>query len=108
MRSQRFEVTPCMAIGQVPMCKVGQMHAGYTYTMEDKRGLSAILIHAQKRKQNVEGDWWSGSIQIPRIAEVVDFVLSDPERNTWENNGNQDFHVRIKGSLSREQLIEVI
>lgn len=52
------------------------------------------------------GEWWRCDIDVPRIAEVVDFVLSDREQRAWDNNHKQDFHVTVQSNLSREELLQ--
>ena len=53
------------------------------------------------------GEWWSGSFETPRLAEVLDFVFSDSNRKVWDNNKNKDYHVQIQEALSKEKLIQV-
>ena len=61
-----------------------------------------------KLKVPDQGEWWSGKIDVPANAELLDFVFSDTEKRVWDNNRNRDYHVPILNSLPKEQLIQVI
>lgn len=52
-------------------------------------------------------DWWLGWVEVPLGARSVDWVISDRERNNWDNNSGRDFHCGVKGALSDEQLLQV-
>lgn len=52
------------------------------------------------------GDWWRGSVAVPKTAEVLDLVMSDAAKSAWENNRGQDFHTPVRGALSKEQLMQ--
>ena len=46
------------------------------------------------------GDWWSGVVEVPLTACVLNFVFSDKERKAWDNNKNTDFHSTVLGGSS--------
>jgi hypothetical protein len=41
--------------------------------------------------------WWSGLVDVPLSAAVLDFVFSNKERSAWDNNKNKDFHTTVLG-----------
>lgn len=45
------------------------------------------------------GDWWGARLEVPSTAAVLDFVLSDAEERSWDNNGRSDFHSAVGGAL---------
>jgi len=45
------------------------------------------------------GDWWGARLQVLSTAAVLDFVLSDSEERSWDNNGRLDFHSAVGGAL---------
>lgn len=65
-------------------------------------------MHVQRAALKVPdgGDWWQGSFDVPRHAEVLDFVFSDTDRQIWDNNRNRDYHVRVQNALTKEALIQ--
>ena len=50
------------------------------------------------------GDWWSGVVEVPLTACVLNFVFSDKERKAWDNNKNSDFHSTVLGGSSFSKL----
>ena len=38
------------------------------------------------------GDWYRARVDVPERAKMLNFVLSDAERELWDNNGSTDFH----------------
>lgn len=53
-----------------------------------------------------DGDWWQLSVEVPRTACQLDFVLSDSEERSWDNNGQKDFHSSVAGALHGTALEE--
>ena len=54
------------------------------------------------------GDWWSGVVEVPLTACVLNFVFSDKERKAWDNNKNTDFHSTVLGGSSFSKLPELL
>lgn len=46
-----------------------------------------------------KGEWWAVDVDLTSTTATVDFVLSDSDERTWDNNGRADFHSRVGGAL---------
>jgi Starch/carbohydrate-binding module (family 53) len=49
---------------------------------------------------------YSGKVAVPDRARVLDFVLSDANRQVWDNNRNQDFHTAVTVRKDRAAFAE--
>jgi hypothetical protein len=56
---------------------------------------------AELQKTNdLEGDWWSCKIDIPKEAYKVEFIFFDGQ-NTFENNSGNNFFIQIEGGMTK-------
>lgn len=46
-----------------------------------------VVIQVEEMALPGDGDWWGVKIEVPRTAAQLDFVLSDSEERSWDNNG---------------------
>jgi hypothetical protein len=44
--------------------------------------------------------WWSGSVDVPDSAWVLDFVVSNKSKSVWDNNNSKDYHTQVAGEES--------
>jgi len=52
--------------------------------------------------------WYGCLVDVPHSAAVLDFVFSDRDQRTWDNNNMKDFHTRIQGALTNEELTDIL
>lgn len=55
-----------------------------------------------------EEEWWGAWIDIPLSAYVLNFVLSNKERDAWDNHEGKDFHTLVVDGFDDEQLLEAL
>ncbi|XP_042388573.1 starch synthase 3, chloroplastic/amyloplastic-like isoform X1 [Zingiber officinale] len=59
------------------------------------------------KKTNLEGDWWSCELHVPKEAYRVDFVFFNGT-NIYENNDYKDFSVSVKGGMDETKFEEFL
>ncbi|KAG2438870.1 hypothetical protein HYH02_010668 [Chlamydomonas schloesseri] len=52
--------------------------------------------------------WWGCWVDVPYSAAVLNFVFSDREQRMWDNNGQRDFHTKVAGAHSGEELVDML
>lgn len=68
--------------------------------MSDAKVSQHNLVH--------HGDWYSCQFDILETAFVLDFVFSDTAKRSWDNNAQQDFHSRVEGAVSGDDLARLL
>ena len=69
------------------------------------------LDDAKLKEFNLDGKdccWCGTEVDIPATAAVVDFVFSDREQRTWDNNGNTDYHSKVVDAASKDSMVEMV
>ena len=59
----------------------------------------AAASQAQAMGVGGKGEWWAVDVDLTSTTATVDFVLSDGDERTWDNNGRADFHSGVGGAL---------
>ncbi len=72
--------------------------------------MSEIEITKARLREGVEGNhqWYGGWVDVPHSGSILDFVFSDRAQTSWDNNNYQDYHTRVQGAHTAEQLTELM
>jgi hypothetical protein len=69
------------------------------------------LEDAKLKELNLEGKdacWCGAYVDVPATAATVDFVFSDRELRTWDNNSNTDYHSKVYDAASKDSMVEMV
>jgi starch synthase len=71
------------------------MHVGYN---EWIRGVEEkfTMRRASGEAQDENNDWWVCDIPVSPTASVLNFVISDADEQSWDNNDKENFRVAVK------------
>ena len=65
----------------------------------------AEATDADTRAANLpSGMWYAADVTVPQRARVLDFVLSDANREVWDNNRQRDFHTAVQSGQDRGEM----
>jgi hypothetical protein len=41
--------------------------------------------------------WFEAEIEVPELSYVLNMVMTNPDRSTWDNNNSQNYNISIEG-----------
>ena len=100
-------VTPCHTCHTLLVCPADQVtssrHATPHHTLLVLPAAQVYEMRAvapeelSKFKLDRSASWFGCWLDVPHSATILDFVFSDRDQKLWDNNGNKDFHTKIRG-----------
>lgn len=77
-------------------------------SVNNGRSPQAKVLGNQHSFNMEHGEWWRCSVHVPNTASVLNFVFSDDREEVWESAGGKDYHTRVAGAPSSQQLAELL
>ena len=97
------------ASGPLAFTNAARLHLG----VDGWRGKAAVAIVdlAPLKGRDLEalglpsggGSWCGAEVEVPAGAGLLDFVISDREQKTWDNNKGADYHTAVEAPAAAEE-----
>ena len=76
------------------------------YGINKWENIGHIKMKRSETLSDMAGEWWEADHDLEPLLYRFDFVIVDDVSGLVDNNNSKDFYLKLKGALTKSQLLE--